>query len=352
MTDFGRSVVLVLSGGNALGAFQAGAYEAIAARGIEPSRIAGASIGAINGAIVASLAPRDRLAGLRAFWHLAEQRAPLPALWPAGGEASLPGWTRTWRSAAAMQVLLRGRPGLFSPRLLWPWEILLGHGPHDSLYDTSMLPRTLERIIDFPRLHAKGVPLLVTAVDVETGEDVTFASERQRITAEHLRASAAFMPLFPPVEIEGRLLADAGLSANLPLLAVLEPGTEDRLCIAVDLAPRRGHRPRHLGDAAKRTLDLAFARQSAQAIHALRRAQEGAAARRGAITLIHVICADDEAESPAKMLDYSATSTEERWTKGRAVMSAALSELDGLSVRRDRSFTAYWHDGSGLRSYG
>jgi NTE family protein len=60
-------VALVLQGGGALGAYQAGVYEALAEAGIQPDWIAGVSIGAINGAIIAGNPPRSRIDRLREF---------------------------------------------------------------------------------------------------------------------------------------------------------------------------------------------------------------------------------------------------------------------------------------------
>src|SRR5271155_650538 len=68
-TDFG-SVVLVLQGGGVLGAFQAGVYQALAERGIEPTWISGISIGAINSAIISGNPAPERVAKLRTFWEL------------------------------------------------------------------------------------------------------------------------------------------------------------------------------------------------------------------------------------------------------------------------------------------
>ena len=62
-------VALVLQGGGALGAYQAGVYEALAEAGVEPDWIAGVSIGAINAAIIAGNPPKSRVERLRAFWE-------------------------------------------------------------------------------------------------------------------------------------------------------------------------------------------------------------------------------------------------------------------------------------------
>ncbi len=62
-------VALVLQGGGALGAYQAGVYEALAEADIDPDWVAGVSIGAINSAIIAGNEPAERVAKLRAFWQ-------------------------------------------------------------------------------------------------------------------------------------------------------------------------------------------------------------------------------------------------------------------------------------------
>src|ERR1043166_3001013 len=62
-------VVLVLQGGGALGAYQAGVYQALHEVGIEPDWICGVSIGAINSAIIAGNPPERRLERLQIFWE-------------------------------------------------------------------------------------------------------------------------------------------------------------------------------------------------------------------------------------------------------------------------------------------
>ena len=69
-------VALVLQGGGALGAYQGGVYEALAEADIHPDWIAGISIGAINGAIIAGNAPKDRVDRSREFWTHATSNAP------------------------------------------------------------------------------------------------------------------------------------------------------------------------------------------------------------------------------------------------------------------------------------
>src|ERR1700739_2153342 len=70
-------IALVLSGGGALGAYQAGAYAALENRGVRPNWIAGTAIGAINGAIIAGNLPHERVLRLRQFWQELSKRAAL-----------------------------------------------------------------------------------------------------------------------------------------------------------------------------------------------------------------------------------------------------------------------------------
>src|SRR5215469_7637554 len=63
-------IALLLQGGGALGAYQAGVYQGLAEAHIEPDWIAGISVGAINAAIIAGNPPEKRVARLREFWEL------------------------------------------------------------------------------------------------------------------------------------------------------------------------------------------------------------------------------------------------------------------------------------------
>src|ERR1700684_623598 len=78
-------VALVLQGGGALGAYQAGVYEALAEGGIQTHWIAGVSIGAINGAIIAGNPPKTRIDRLREFWT----QATTGGVWPCLGDPAV-----------------------------------------------------------------------------------------------------------------------------------------------------------------------------------------------------------------------------------------------------------------------
>ena len=71
-------IALVLQGGGALGAYQAGVYQAMHEAGLEPDWVSGVSIGAINSAIIAGNPRGRRLRQLRRFWEQITDRK----IWP------------------------------------------------------------------------------------------------------------------------------------------------------------------------------------------------------------------------------------------------------------------------------
>jgi NTE family protein len=323
MTSAEIRVVLLLSGGNALGAYQAGAYEAMQEAGLAPDLVVGASIGAINGALVCGNPPDRRLSRLRAFWGVDESELT---------STKALSYSEDWRrTAAALTSALAGLPGRFSPRPLFgaAWDPL-GNLEPASLYDSAPLGATLERLVDFDLLQAGAPPLTIAALDLETGEDVVFDTRTHRVGPDHLRASSAMLPAFPPVQIGGRLLGDAGLSTNLPLDPVLSEDAErPTLCLALDLLPLRAPRPATLGEALSRAQDLQFATQSRRAIAAWQAILDARASRKASapISLLHLAYADQAQEVSGKALDFSKASVAARWQSGLKDMRAVVEWL-------------------------
>ncbi|VXC29318.1 patatin-like phospholipase family protein [Sphingomonas sp. 8AM] len=304
-------IALVLSGGNALGAYQAGAYQALDDAGIVPDRIVGTSIGAINGALIAGNAPADRLPRLADFWR------PAPAA--AADWLAIPDdWRRT---GEVLGTMLRGRAGMFSP----PGATLPGGRP--ALYDTAPLMRTLAQSIDFDRLNTGAIRYTATAVDLDTGCDATFDTAALRVTPAHICASGSLPPGFPPVTIDGVRYVDGGLSANLPLDPLLsDPGDRPLWCIAIDLLPLAAHNPATLGAMAERAQDLTFAIQSRRSITRWREryATDPAFAER-AVTLSPLTYADQQPEVAGKAMDFSPASVRRRWDAGHRDASALVA---------------------------
>ena len=207
-----RRLVLVLSGGVALGAWEAGAYAALAEAGRLPNRVVGSSAGAVAAAIIAGNPPERRVDVLRGFWDsLAADPTPFASflLGPPPAEGA---WRRAHTAGAAVQTLFMGRPGLFRPKLMGGPETAAGPG----LYDLAPLAKRLPDLVDFDLLNSRHAPdVAICATEVETGARVVFDTARgDVIRPEHITASCALLPLFAPVEVEGRLLGDGGLTAT------------------------------------------------------------------------------------------------------------------------------------------
>jgi NTE family protein len=322
-------LAVVLSGGNALGAYQAGAYQALHERGMEPDWIVGASAGAINGAVICGNPPQRRLQRLTALWHTRCAGDPSSVTIPGMGEEAR-------RTGAVALAMATGQPDWFVPRSLYgPFWNPFGNPEPTSLYDASPLEARVEQLVDFELLNAGTPRYLATAIDVETGGDIVFDNQRHTFTPRHLRACGALLPAFPPVEVEGRLVGDAGVSANLPLDAVL--GVRfDRplLCIALDLLPLSGRAPRTLGEAALRMQDLLFASQSRRSIAAWRAIYQERAKRgdTASVTLLHISYSDQVREVSGKAFDFSRLSAQARWQAGYADAARALDAVRALPL--------------------
>ena len=248
-----EETVLVLQGGGALGAYQAGVYEELMRTGHAPDWIAGISIGAINAAIIAGNPPERRVERLRAFWELVSSQLLLGPIGPGEQARSF------FNDASASFAVLFGLPGFFEPRMPPAWAYPLGAAQSLSFFDTAPLRRTLTELVDFDLINAKKLRLSVGAVNIRNGNFVYFDNEEQDIRPEHIMASSALPPGFPPVEIDGEYYWDGGLVSNTPLQFVLdEVPRPDMLVFQVDLFSARGLMPRSLFDVSEREKDIRY----------------------------------------------------------------------------------------------
>ena len=146
--------------------------------------------------------------------------------------------------ASGIASMLSGQSGFFKPR--FPPAVWQPHGAPAalSIYDTDPLRATLESLVDFRLINAGRNRLSLGAVNIRLGNFVYFDSTDCRITADHVMASAALPPGFPPIQIEGEYYWDGGLVSNTPLVHVLDTGlTRDTLVFQVDLFSARGDVP-------------------------------------------------------------------------------------------------------------
>ncbi len=246
---------MVLQGGGALGAYQAGAYEALCGHELTPSWIAGISIGAINAALIAGNPASRRVERLREFWDTvtAGSSGGFPGL-PTGGDTH-----SLFNELSAFATALFGRKGFFTPRFPPPTLQPPGTPAAVSFYDTSPLRETLSRLVDFDLLNDGSTRLSVGAVNVRTGNFTYFDTRHQRLDVRHIMASGALPPGFPPVEIDGEWYWDGGLVSNTPLTYVMdEPGSLPRLIFQVDLFAATGPLPLDLAEAIEREKDIRY----------------------------------------------------------------------------------------------
>ena len=241
--------MLVLQGGGALGSYQAGVFAGLDESGYCPKAVAGISIGAINGALIAGNPPGRRRERLMTFWERVTGGPGLDFLFPPG--IMMADMLRHQWAAAG--TALWGAPGFFRPRSPW------GNASQTALYDTTPLRDSLNELVDWDYLNGGPVRLAVGAVNVETGNFRYFCSAQQRLDVRHVMASGALPPGLPPVEIDGQWWWDGGLVSNTPLDHVLDDHDDDDLTIfQVDLFPARGARPTSLAEVEERAADIRF----------------------------------------------------------------------------------------------
>jgi len=326
--------VLVLQGGGALGSYQAGVFEALREADLCPDWVAGISIGAINAAIIAGNPEGSRVKRLTEFWDLVTSGVTAAA--PKLGDS----FRRQWNQVAAAMTMSQGAPGFFKP--IWPPVVPWLKGPL-GYYDTAPLRETLERLVDWDLLNNGPTRISVGAVNVETGNFRYFDSHDQRIGPEHIMASGALPPGFPPVEIDGQYWWDGGLVSNTPLDYVLDSEQDsDLLIFQVDLFPSRGPLPLTISEAEERVKDIRFSSRTRQntdnnlrlnrarmAFHSLvaklppelKGSKEvrllSHVARENRVTIAQLIYRDKAWEGQAKDYEFSRATMAEHWLSGR-----------------------------------
>ena len=354
LLDADADPILVLQGGGALGAYQAGVLQSMVEAGIRPSWVSGITIGAINAALIAGNAPEHWVQRLQEFWFLVSSAMPAPAGFKGWGQGLPPTLRPVLNDANALQALLFGVPGFFTPRL--PPALFQPRGslPAISNYDTAPLQTTLERLIDFERLNHGGTRLSVGAVNVRSGNFAYFDTAHQRLDVRHVMASGALPPGFPPVEIDGEHYWDGGLVSNTPLQQVLdEPVTDSRrrVVFQVDLFAAQGALPSNLDEVTEREKDIRFSSRTrlnttmeldrrllAQAAQrlldklppALRGdpdaqllATLGCAAE---LDVVHLIYRSRQEEHQSKDYEFSRQSVLDHWRAGQTDMATTLAD--------------------------
>ncbi len=221
-------MALVLSGGGAKGAYEAGVAAAFAERGLPIRLVAGSSAGALNAAMIAA----GRAGRLEAMWR---------------------GITREQIYTLRAPVILSG----FLPG----WLTLLVLNETSSLFDPAPLRQLITSALDFDAIRASPVRLLVTATDLAGREKRVF--DNRTVTVDALMAASAVPGLFPPVEVDGALLVDGGLTGRAPVLEALEADASlGRAVVVMSYAPaERGAAPTTMRRALEESFELIMIQQ-------------------------------------------------------------------------------------------
>jgi NTE family protein len=345
-------IVLVFQGGGALGAYQAGVYQALHEAGIMPDWVIGTSIGAINGAIIAGNPPGERMARLQEFWRrvqhspLLTAAATLPGIGP-----SIANWITV---TGGLEGFFTPNPHAFaSPQRTMPPE-------QAGYYSTAPLLENLRSLIDLTHLNSRAVRLTVGAARVCTSEMVYFDSRAIPLDLRHVMASGALPPAFPAVRIDGELYWDGGILSNTPVEVVFDDNPRrSGLIFSVHLWNPNGPEPDTIWSVLNRQKDLQFASRAAahvarqRQIHNLRHivadlarrlpeaerqsADVRAMAAFGCTTRMHVVrllAPQLPREDHSKDMDFSAEGIRARWDAGhahtRSVLLAQPWENDGV----------------------
>ncbi|HEX6218146.1 MAG TPA: patatin-like phospholipase family protein [Sphingomicrobium sp.] len=250
--------VLVLQGGGALGAYQVGVYEALHEAGIAPEWVIGTSIGAINAALIAGSKPGERLDKMCEFWSRVQNDQFVP-----GG---LPAWMAT--ATRNMIAISNGVPAFFSP------NPLAFTSPHYRLgadsagyYSVAPLRRTLEELVDLDQLNNGGTRITVGASSVRTAEMRYFDSRDMPLSIDHVMASGALPPGFPPVRIDGELYWDGGILSNTPVEVVFDDNPRrNSLVFAVHIWNPHGPEPETIWEVMNRQKDVQYSSRAASHI--------------------------------------------------------------------------------------
>jgi len=303
-------IALVLSGGGALGAYQAGAYAALENSGIRPNWIAGSAIGAVNAIIIAGNLPHERAFRLRQFWRELSRRAAMR------GTA---GFQQRARDTVERAVAWWRHPGKLPPR-------------EASVIPSAELRELIDEVVDFERINAGTVRVVLGATNLDTGAETFFDNDRHVLTMEHVLASTA-LPGLAPVMIDGQHYGGGAVS-----VAPLDDARPaDTLCFVIDgYDPQPGPR----GGVSRSAREIAALRRN----HDLRRmiALLGerlpaglrrdpeikkclAEASEATMTILRLVHEGAGADLPAKMEDFSSATLMRRWQAGESDVGTSLT---------------------------
>lgn len=302
-------IALVLSGGAALGAYQAGAYAALENSGARPNWLAGTAAGALNAAIIAGNLPHERTFRLRQFWQELCRRAAIRNAGPVRRRLrELLAGVRCGRGAEAS--IAAGRP----------------------LVRPADLRELVRNSVDFDRVNSGAVRVVLGAVNLATGAEAYFDNDRHVLGPEHVLASAV-LPGLPPVTIDNQRYGGSAVS----VAALDDARPADTLCFVIDgydPAPgRAGGVSRSAREIAalRRNHDLRrmIALLGERVPSPLRRDAEVrqclAEASEATMTILHLVHESSPDDLVRKMADFSPEAMVRRWQAGEHDVASSLA---------------------------
>jgi NTE family protein len=338
-----RQIVVVLQGGGALGAYQAGVYQAMCEHGVAPDWVIGTSIGAINGALIAGNPEENGLSRLQEFWARLASHRHLDDIW---SSSSLGGFLSYFATIA------KGVPGFFRPNVPGLWNMHLPVGvERAAFYSTEPLRRTLTELVDFAHLNRRHTRLTVGAVKIRTGEMHYFDSRDVDLELAHIMASGALPPAFPAVRVGDDHYWDGGIFSNTPVEAVLDDQPRrDSLIFSVNMWQPNGAEPASLWQVLTRQKDIQYASRAKSHVarqeqihrlrHVVRKLETHLAPdklnspavrellRFGCQTRMHVVCLLSprlDGDDHTKDIDFSRAGITRRWQAGYGHARRALA---------------------------
>ena len=275
---------LVLSGGGGRGAYHVGVYKYLEEQNLSPDIVVGTSIGAVNGAMIAS--------GLKA--------------------ADL---EREWRQLTTDQIhRVRLNP--------------LEYFERPSLLDTTPWAATLERQIDFQKVRTSPIIFRAISTDIQRGQARVFCNDE--ITVQHILASCSIPVVYPWTKIDDAVFWDGAVMANTPLRPAIDEGAEEIYVVLLSpVGAREMPAPPRLLEAAAYVLDLAllasFEADQKQIEKVNRRVAEGRDASGHHAVRLHII-APSENIPAAWILSYNEKQAEHLIKLGYEDAKKALAE--------------------------
>ncbi len=347
-----QQIALVFQGGGALGAYQAGVYQALHEAGVEPDWVTGVSIGAINAAIIAGNPRDERIEKLQEFWNRITERR----VWAFTPDGDI--YRRMRNATSQMMTMAMGQPGFFKPHEMNPWLSPAGARAATSFYDSTPLGQTLRELVDFKMINEGSVRFAVGAVNVVSGNFVYFDNRSEIIGPEHVMASGALPPALPMVKIGTDYFWDGGIVSNTPLQHVLDQNDcQNTLIFQVDLFSSRGQLPRDMADVLGRHKDIMYSSRTRyntdvyrklrewkmHTLEALKKIPEDRLSDEEKrlrdelsvlpeITILHLIYQQKASEGHAKDYDFSGTSMREHWQSGYEDTKHTLTHKSWLAM--------------------